>query len=90
MKLPAVPITGLALWLVAGVAIGVVAPRLVPSPAVRRRWSLVFALLGALGGGLLATLLGFGGIASPDVRSVVIAALASLLSVLGAEVGAGR
>jgi len=85
-----VPVTGLLLWLGVGLAIGAVAPRLLPAPVVRRRWSLAFALVGALVGGLLATALGFGGIASPDLRSVVIAVLASLLSVLAAEVGGGR
>ena len=70
---------GLYSWLILGLAIGALAP---PMLAPRRGRAIVLGVLGALGGGLLATLLGFGGLASFDARSLVTAALGSLLLVL--------
>lgn len=70
---------GLYSWIALGLFIGLLAP---PALAVRRRKTVALALLGAVGGGLVATLLGFGGFASFDFRSLLTAGLASILLLL--------
>lgn len=70
---------GLYSWIVLGLVIGGLAP---PMLAPRRGRAIALGLLGALGGGLLATLLGFGGLGSFDVRSMVTAGLGALSLVL--------
>jgi len=69
-------------WLVAGLPVGIVV-RLLP-PWRGRSWgtTLLLAVAGAILGGLLATALGFGGLAGLDPRSAAIAALAALLALL--------
>lgn len=78
---------GLVSWLAAGLVLGFLAERLLPGKALMRRppsdWDLAVALLvgiwGAFAGGILATVLGFGGLVSLDIRSAVTAALSALL-----------
>ena len=84
------PAVGLLSWIVAGLAVGLIAPRFVPRAVVGRMPAACISLLGGLGGGLLATALGFGGLESFDPRSALIAALAALLLLLATEVAAGR
>lgn len=70
--------TGLAIWLILGLLAGLVHARL---PGLRPVWWKAL-LIGAgfgLAGGLLATVLGMGGIAVFDPRSTVIALLAAVI-----------
>ncbi len=55
------------------------------TPRLGRGLGLAAGLAGALAGGLLATALGFGGMAAYDVRSLVTATLAAVLSLLVAR-----
>ena len=82
VELLAVVWWGLVSWLVAGLLLGV-AVRLLP-PWRGASWlaTVALALLGALGAGLLATALGFGGLAALDLRSLAVAALGALLVAL--------
>jgi len=45
--------------------------------------ALAIGFIGAVAGGVLATALGFGGVAAFDWRSIATAALAALLALLG-------
>lgn len=69
-------------WGGAGLALAVLL-RLLP-PWRGSSWLLapVVGLAGAVGGGALATALGFGGVAAFDWRSLVAAGLAALLAML--------
>lgn len=81
---------GLLSWLVAG-ALLALALRWLP-PWRRRSLPGVLAagVAGAIAGGVLATLLGFGGLAALDPRSLATAALATLLALLLLPLAAGR
>jgi uncharacterized membrane protein YeaQ/YmgE (transglycosylase-associated protein family) len=74
---------GAIAWVACGLLLAVVL-RLLP-PWRGSSWlpTLVTGLIGALVGGVLATLLGFGGLAAFDWRSLATAALAALLALLG-------
>jgi len=79
---------GLVSWLIAGLAVGAVF-RLLTRPwlaaaGVERGWpgNLLLGSGGALVGGLIATLLGFGGLAAYDPRSLTLASLVALLALL--------
>jgi uncharacterized membrane protein YeaQ/YmgE (transglycosylase-associated protein family) len=69
-------------WAAGGLLLALVL-RLLP-PWRGRSWLLTLAigLVGATAGGVLATALGFGGVASLDLRAVTTAALAALLALL--------
>lgn len=71
---------GLLSWLAAGLVIGLLARRMLPGEP-RLRWGpgTATGLAGALLGGLLATALGFGGMAAYDLRSLVTASLGAVL-----------
>lgn len=77
---------GLLSWILAGFALALLSPRLLPG---RPRLGLLAAFLaglsGAAVGGLLATWLGFGGLASWDLRSFVVASLAAMLALVAAR-----
>lgn len=73
---------GLLSWLGAGLALALLLHLLPPWRPLPRLGVLAVALLGALGGGALATALGFGGLAGFDPRSLATAALAGLLAAL--------
>lgn len=77
------PLLGLATWLLAGLAAGLLARAFLPGEP-RLSWvvALVTGVLGALLGGVVATVLGFGGLGAYDGRSLVTAALAATLSLL--------
>ncbi len=72
---------GLYSWIAMGLLVGLLAPNVLGG-AGGRRATMIFGVLGAITGGLLATFLGFGGLAGFDIRSLVTATLASLLAVM--------
>lgn len=74
---------GLLSWLAAGLAAGLLAAYLLPGrdPGGRRA-TVATGAAGGLSGGVLATVLGFGGILSLDLRSLTTAGLAAALAVL--------
>jgi uncharacterized membrane protein YeaQ/YmgE (transglycosylase-associated protein family) len=74
---------GIASWLLAGLLVGLVAPRVRAGGAPGGCFgNAVLGVVGALLGGALATYLRFGGLLSFDWRSLVTACLAALLAVL--------
>lgn len=74
---------GVMSWILIGLALGLVAGRLLPGrPRMARWWTVAVGGLGALGGGVLATALGFGGLMSFDLRALATAALSALLCLL--------
>lgn len=74
---------GLISWLLIGAAAGLLARRFLGG-ARPLGWTapLFVGVGGALVGGLLATALGFGGLAGFDVRALLTAALTATLSLL--------
>ena len=70
--------TGLVIWLVLGLVAGLVHSRL---PGARPPWwkALLVGIGFALTGGLLATVLGIGGVAAFDPRSTVVSLLAAII-----------
>jgi uncharacterized membrane protein YeaQ/YmgE (transglycosylase-associated protein family) len=74
---------GLLSWILAGLVLALLSRGLLPG---RPRFGFLPALLAGLGGaalgGLLATWLGFGGLASWDLRSFVVASLAAMLALV--------
>jgi len=70
---------GLFSWILIGLAVAATAPGLL---RMGRTKALLVAVAGALAGGLLATGLGFGGLASFDLRSLITAGLGSLAALL--------
>jgi len=77
------PLLGLSSWLLVGLAAGLLARAFLPGEP-RLGWvvALVTGVLGALTGGVLAPVLGFGGLSGYDARSLLTAALATTLSLL--------
>lgn len=73
--------TGLLSWVACGLVVGVAGRFLLPGPT---DWAMALstALLGALAGGVLATLLGMGGTAELDGRGMVLAFLMAALVVM--------
>jgi hypothetical protein len=84
------PWWGLLGWLVVGVAIALLLRLLPPWRGAALLACLVAGVAGALAGGLLATALGFGGLAGFDPRSLATAALAGLLALLLLALAGGR
>ena len=77
------PLLGLLSWLAIGLIAGVSAGRMLPGePPLSRTRATGAGLGGALAGGLLATALGFGGLAAYDPRSLVTATLSAVLCLL--------
>ncbi len=70
-------------WLLVGTVAGLLAAWLLPG-RLPRRFLLdpTVGLLGALGGGMLATLLGFGGVVGYDPRALITATLGAMLLLL--------
>lgn len=74
---------GLLSWLVIGCVSGLSANRLLPGrPPLGLLPAMAVGLVGACLGGLLATVLGFGGVAGFDFRSLVTATLGAMLCLL--------
>lgn len=72
---------GLFSWLLVGLAVGLSASRLLPGePRLRAGACSAITVFAALAGGLLSSALGFGGLATYDLRALVIALLCSLLA----------
>ncbi len=77
---------GLFSWIFVGLVAGLAAARLFPgSRRLGAGAGLGLGLGGAIAGGLLATYLGFGGLAGYDPRALVVATLASALTLLTAH-----
>jgi len=74
---------GLISWILIGAIAGLTARRILPgTPPLGWGSALGAGVGGALFGGLVATILGFGGLAGFDVRAFVVAALGSVLLIL--------
>jgi uncharacterized membrane protein YeaQ/YmgE (transglycosylase-associated protein family) len=73
---------GLISWILIGLASGALARSLPGTPTLPWIPLLGSGLLGAIGGGLLATGLGFGGLAGFDPRSLITATLGAMLALL--------
>lgn len=72
---------GLFSWILMGAATGWLGARYLPGhPRLRTLPTLLVAVVGALAGGLVGTLLDFGGLAVYDPRSLATATLAALLA----------
>ena len=77
---------GLFSWLVIGLIAGLSASRMLPGrPPMGSGTSIAAGLGGALLGGLLATALGFGGMAAYDPRSLTTATLGAVICLLSAR-----
>jgi uncharacterized membrane protein YeaQ/YmgE (transglycosylase-associated protein family) len=76
-----VPGMGLASWILMGLLAGAVARHLT-SASGGCLVTVGVGVLGALAGGLLSTVLGFGGLSGFDIRSFVIATLGAVLLLL--------
>ena len=74
---------GAIAWSGAGLLLAVLLRLLPPWRGSSWLMALLVGVSGALAGGLLATVLGFGGLAALDVRSIAVAALSALLLLLG-------
>ena len=87
----AIPGLGLFSWLAAGLAAAALA-RWLPPRALAVGWgaTLTFGAVGGLTGGLVATVLGFGGVESLDPAAALVAALAGALAVVLARLLARR
>ncbi len=74
---------GLFSWLLTGLVTALLGRALLPGqPRLTLAAALIAGVGGALVGGLLATVLGFGGLAAFDPRGLLTAALASILGLL--------
>jgi uncharacterized membrane protein YeaQ/YmgE (transglycosylase-associated protein family) len=70
-------------WVACGLVLGIVLRLLPPWRGSSWLATLAVGAIGALAGGVLATALGFGGLAALDWRSTATAALSALLALLG-------
>lgn len=71
---------GILSWIVMGLIAGAVAKAIMPGQDPGGCiLTMVIGIVGALVGGFLATLLGFGGISGFDLRSLLIAVLGSIV-----------
>ena len=73
---------GLLSWMVIGLVAGILARLVLKGSGGGLLVTLAIGIVGALLGGFLATKLGFGGLSGFDLRSLVIAALGSILLLL--------
>lgn len=74
---------GLFSWLIIGLVAGLSAAKLLPGqPPMSSVAAVLAGMTGALAGGLLATTLGFGGLAGFDWRGLATATLAAVLCLL--------
>jgi len=79
--MPELPLMGVGSWILMGLFAGVLA-RYLPGARTGCLATLAIGLAGALAGGFIATLLGFGGIRGFDVRSLIVATLGAVLLLL--------
>ncbi len=73
---------GLISWILIGLMTGAISRLLPGTPPLGWAALLGTGLLWALAGGLLATALGFGGLAGFDTRSLMTATLGAMLALL--------
>lgn len=79
--MPSFLLLGLISWILIGAAAGALAARFLPGrPPLRPLSAIAIGLVGALLGGLLASVLDFGGLAAWDIRSFTAATLAALVA----------
>lgn len=72
---------GLFSWIFLGLLVGLSAAYFLPGrPKLSAGSGALIGILGALAGGLLSTALGFGGLATYDLRALTVALLASLIA----------
>lgn len=84
-------VMGLLSWVVFGLIAGALAKFVLPGDDPGGCvLTTILGVIGALLGGYLATLLGFGGISGFDFRSLLIAILGSIVLLLGYRVIAGK
>lgn len=76
------PLFGLFSWIVIGLAVGLSARLLPGEPPLGWAAIAVTGALGAFAGGMIATLLGFGGLAAFDLRSLTTAVLGAIVALL--------
>jgi len=82
---------GILSWVLFGLVAGVIAKLLMPGrDAGGCILTIVIGIAGALLGGWLATLFGFGGISGFDFRSLIIAVVGSILLLLIFRAVSGR
>jgi len=73
---------GLFSWLILGFAAGLTAPIML---GMKRGRAIFVGIAGAMVGGGLATALGFGGLTSFDIRSLITAGLGAVLALFVAR-----
>ncbi|MCG8455282.1 MAG: hypothetical protein MI919_03305 [Holophagales bacterium] len=79
--MPTYLLLGLLSWLLLGAVAGALAARLLPGrPPLPTGAAIGLGMAGALFGGMAATVLGFGGLAVYDPRSLATATFVSLLA----------
>ena len=72
---------GLASWVLVGLLVGLLAARFLPGePALSMSGAAAIGITAAVLGGVLSSALGFGGLATYDVRALITALLCSLLA----------
>lgn len=82
---------GILSWILFGLIAGVIAKLLMPGRDVGGCIvTIVIGIVGALLGGWIASLFGFGGISGFDLRSLVIAVIGSILLLLIFRAISGR
>jgi len=77
-------------WGAAGLLLAVLFRLLPPWRGTSWLLALAIGIAGALGGGVLATALGFGGLVGFDLRALATAALGALLALLLLALGRSR
>jgi uncharacterized membrane protein YeaQ/YmgE (transglycosylase-associated protein family) len=82
---------GILSWIVLGLIAGAIAKFLMPGRDPGGCIiTIIIGVVGALLGGFLATLLGFGGLSGFDLRSVIIAILGSIVLLIIWRMISGR
>lgn len=74
---------GILSWIIIGAIAGVLGKLIVPGPDKGGIiWTVVLGIVGALLGGWISSVLGFGGVTGFDFRSLIIAVLGAALLVI--------
>ncbi len=79
-------VSGIATWIAAGLVVGAAARLALPGPALAWPLALGLGIVGGLAGGILATLLGMGGIAELDPRAATLALLSAATVLIATQV----
>ena len=82
---------GILTWIVVGLLIGILSKWFVPATNPGGMWVLILlGIVGAVVGGMIGTSFGFRGVNSFDIRSLMVAGIASLLVLLCFRIMAER